>query len=71
MNCKDQPSAWWIVQPSGDMIYVSHSVVSETVRQIIGSQDSEDIHPFQVMAAWRSNNVKPLYEKQITAEKGR
>ena len=71
MNCKDQPSAWWIVQPSGNMIYVSHNVVVETVQRMIGPQASETIHPFQVMAAWRSNNVKPLYEKQITAEKGR
>ena len=71
MKLQDQPSAWWIVQPSGNMIYVPHNVVAETVHRMIGSQTSEDIHPFQVMAAWRSNNVKPLYEKQITAEKGR
>ena len=70
MNCQDQPSAWWIVQPSGNMIYVSHQVVVETVQRMIGSQVGDDIHPIQVMAAWRSSNVKPLYEKQITAEKG-
>ena len=57
-----QPSAWRIVQPSGDVIYVSHSVVSETVKRLIGSIDG-DINPFQVMAAWRSNNVMPLYER--------
>lgn len=57
-----EPSAWRIVQPSGGIIYVSHSIVSETVKRLIGSGDGV-IHPFQVMAAWRSNNVTPLYEK--------
>ena len=65
MNCKDQPSAWRIVQPSGNIVYVSHSIVTETVETMIGPQGNKGIHPLQVMAAWRSRDVKPLYEKRI------
>jgi hypothetical protein len=64
MDCNDQPSVWKIKQPSGHVVYVKNSIVTETIRRIICLSNVEIVRVSHVMTVWKSNDVVPLYERK-------